>query len=307
MRETWIGDLKVSAIGLGCNNFGRALDEGQTALVVDAALDAGITYFDTASNYGSGRSERLLGSTLGSRRDQVVISTKFGVAVPGWEESGGASPGYARKALERSLSELGTDYIDIWMIHRPDPDTPISDTLAVMQEAVEAGKIRQVGCSNFDSAQLAGALETSRATGFPSFVCDQVQYSLVHREPDENGLRELCAESGVALLPYYPLASGLLTGKTRRGETPRGRLRMDRYQRFLSEENFDIAEAVEAFARQRGLSMVEVALGWLLSREGVPCVTPGATRAEQVWANARAAEWEPGGDDLAELEGLAGG
>lgn len=305
MRTGAIGDIEVSVIGLGCNNLGRALDSEDSARVVNAALDAGITYFDTAGNYGSGRSERLLGDALGSRRPEVVISTKFGVPIPGWEGSGGASPRYARQAIERSLSELGTDYVDIWMLHKPDPDTPIAETLAVMGEAVVAGKARQIGCSNFDRSQLSEALDVSKSIGPPMFTCDQVEYSLVHRVPDSDGLRHLCVQSGVALLPFYPLASGLLTGKTRRGKEPQGRLQMERYQGFLVDANFDVAEEVERFAGDRGLSMVQVALGWLLSRDGVPCVTPGATRVEQVAANARAADWRPSAEDLAELELLA--
>lgn len=304
MRTSWIGDLEVSVVGLGCNNFGRALDKAGSAAVVDAALEVGISHFDTASNYGEGQSEAFLGAALGGRRDDVVVATKVGVPIPGWEGSGGAAPDYVRQVLERSLSELGTDYVDIYMVHFPDPKIPIEDTLAVMNVMVDEGKVRQIGCSNFDPAQLTEALAVSAEKGWPPFVCDQVQYSMVHREPEENGLAELCAESGVALLPYYPLASGLLTGKTRRGGEPQGRLKMDRYQEYLTDDNFDVAEAVERFAVERELSMVQVALGWLLSREAVPAVTAGATSPEQVRANAAAADWEPTADDLSALQEL---
>jgi aryl-alcohol dehydrogenase-like predicted oxidoreductase len=304
MRTSWIGDLEVSVVGLGCNNFGRALDKAGSAAVVDAALEVGISHFDTASNYGEGQSEAFLGAALGGRRDDVVVATKVGVPIPGWEGSGGAAPDYVRQVLERSLSELGTDYVDIYMVHFPDPKIPIEDTLSVMNVMVDEGKVRQIGCSNFDPAQLTEALAVSAEKGWPPFVCDQVQYSMVHREPEENGLAELCAESGVALLPYYPLASGLLTGKTRRGGEPQGRLKMDRYQEYLTDDNFDVAEAVERFAVERELSMVQVALGWLLSREAVPAVTAGATSPEQVRANAAAAEWEPTPDDLSALHEL---
>lgn len=304
MRTSWIGDLEVSVVGLGCNNFGRALDKAGSAAVVAAALEVGISHFDTASNYGEGQSEAFLGAALGGRRDDVVVATKVGVPIPGWEGSGGAAPDYVRQVLERSLSELGTDYVDIYMVHFPDPKIPIEDTLAVMNVMVDEGKVRQIGCSNFDPAQLTEALAVSAEKGWPPFVCDQVQYSMVHREPEENGLAELCAESGVALLPYYPLASGLLTGKTRRGGEPQGRLKMDRYQEYLTDDNFDVAEAVERFAVERELSMVQVALGWLLSREAVPAVTAGATSPEQVRANAAAAEWEPTPDDLSALQEL---
>lgn len=304
MRTSWIGDLEVSVVGLGCNNFGRALDKAGSAAVVAAALEVGISHFDTASNYGEGQSEEFLGAALGGSRDDVVIATKVGVPIPGWEGSGGAAPDYVRQVLERSLTELGTDYVDIYMVHFPDPKIPIEDTLAVMNVMVDEGKVRQIGCSNFDPAQLTEALAVSAEKGWPPFVCDQVQYSMVHREPEENGLAELCAESGVALLPYYPLASGLLTGKTRRGGEPQGRLKMDRYQEYLTDDNFDVAEAVERFAVERELSMVQVALGWLLSREAVPAVTAGATSPEQVRANAAAADWEPTPDDLSALQEL---
>lgn len=304
MRTSWIGDLEVSVVGLGCNNFGRALDKAGSAAVVAAALEVGISHFDTASNYGEGQSEEFLGAALRGSRDDVVIATKVGVPIPGWEGSGGAAPDYVRQVLERSLTELGTDYVDIYMVHFPDPKIPIEDTLAVMNVMVDEGKVRQIGCSNFDPAQLTEALAVSAEKGWPPFVCDQVQYSMVHREPEENGLAELCAESGVALLPYYPLASGLLTGKTRRGGEPQGRLKMDRYQEYLTDDNFDVAEAVERFAVERELSMVQVALGWLLSREAVPAVTAGATSPEQVRANAAAADWEPTPDDLSALQEL---
>jgi aryl-alcohol dehydrogenase-like predicted oxidoreductase len=307
MRTAKLGDLDVSAIGLGCNNFGRALDADGSAAVVNAALEAGVTYFDTASNYGEGQSESFLGAALGSRRQEVVIGTKFGVPVSGWEGSGGASPDYVRKATERSLRELGTDYIDLLMIHFPDPETPIGDTLDAMGALVDQGKVRQIGCSNFDPTQLTEALDVSEQNALPGFVGNQVQYSILHREPETSGLDQLCLDRGVGLLPFYPLGNGLLTGKTRRGEPPKGRLQMDRYQEYLTDENFDLAEAVEAFARERDLSMVEVALGWLLAQEAVPAVTPGATRAEQVAGNARAAEWAPSLDDLAELGRVLGG
>lgn len=304
MRTGRIGQLEVSVVGLGCNNFGRALDKTQSAAVVDAALDAGMNHFDTASNYGEGRSESFLGAALGNRRDEVVIATKVGVAIPGWEGSGGARPNYVRQVLERSLTELGTDYVDLYMIHFPDQETPIEETLEVMGELVEEDMVREIGCSNFDLAQLTEALDVSGQKGWRSFVCDQVQYSMVHREPENNRLARLCVERGVALLPFYPLASGLLTGKTRRGHEPQGRLKMDRYQDFLTDENFDLVEALERFASERGLTMVQVALGWLLAQEAVPAVTAGATSPEQVAANARAAEWEPTAQELEDLSAI---
>lgn len=304
MRTGFIGGLEVSAVGLGCNNLGRALDaEGSTA-VVRAALEAGITYFDTASNYGEGRSESLLGAALGSDREGVVISTKFGVPVPGWEESGGAGPEYAVRATERSLRQLDTEWIDLLMIHFPDPKTPIADTIGAMHELVEAGKVREIGCSNFDATQLAEAARAS--SGGPGIICDQVEYSLAHRSPETDGTLAACRSLGAALLPYYPLASGLLTGKVRRGEKPTGRLGMERYQRFLTEENFELVDALSVYAAEHGITMPQLALGWLLSVDGVPSVTAGATRPEQVAANAAAADWQPAERDLLALETMLG-
>jgi aryl-alcohol dehydrogenase-like predicted oxidoreductase len=307
MRTAWIGDLEVSVVARGCNNFGRALDKAGSKEVVEAALEVGINHFDTASNYGEGQSESFLGAALGKRRDDVVIATKVGVAISGWEGSGGAAPQYVRQVLERSLTELGTDFVDVYMVHFPDPETPIEDTLAVMSAMLDEGKVRQIGCSNFDPGQLTEALAVSAERGWPPFVCDQVQYSMLHRDPEGNGLADLCLEEGVALLPYYPLANGLLTGKTKRGGEPQGRLRMARYQEYLTDENFDVVEAVDGFASARDLSMVQVALGWLLAQEAVPAVTAGATSPDQVRANAKAADWEPSTEDLAALEDLLGG
>jgi aryl-alcohol dehydrogenase-like predicted oxidoreductase len=301
MRTAGIGSLQVSVVGLGCNNLGRALDSAGSSDVVRAALDVGITYFDTASNYGDGRSEAFLGAALGKNRDDVVIGTKFGVPVPGWEGSGGAAPDYVRKATERSLRELGTDHIDLLMIHFPDPKTPIVETLGSMQVLVEQGKVREIGCSNFNGAQLDEAETAWNHIGTAHLACDQVEFSLVHPDPIVDGTLDACRRLGMALLPYYPLASGLLTGKVRKGETPSGRLQMDRYQRFLTDENFDLVEDLEGYASERSITMPQLALGWLLSVDGVPAVTAGATRPDQVRANARAAEWRPTDDDLEQL------
>jgi len=306
MRTTQIGSLETSVIGLGCNNFGRALDAEQSAAVVRAALDAGITFFDTASNYGEGRSESFLGAALGERREEVVVGTKFGVPVPGWPDSGGARPDYVRRAFERSVQELGTDYIDLYQLHFPDPMTPIADTLETMNELVKEGKVREIGCSNFDTGQLREALAVSAENALASFVSDQVQYSMVHREPETSGLADICLDTGVALIPFYPLASGLLTGKTRRGRPPQGRLQMERYQSFLTDENFDLVERLEVYANERDVTMVQVALGWLLAQEAVPMVTVGATSAEQVAANAAAAVWQPTSENLATLTAVLG-
>ena len=304
MRTARIGTLEVSKVGLGCNNFGRALDEQGSAAVVHQALDAGVTFFDTSSNYGEGRSERYLGLALGGRRAEVVIITKFGMPVPGVPDSGGARPEYIRRAVKRSLSELGTDYIDLYMLHRPDPATPIDDTLAELTRLVEAGTVREIGCSNLDADQLTEELESTRQSGGRAFIAHQIEYNLLHRNPESNGLKTLSAVNEIALLPYYPLANGLLTGKLRRGEQPQGRLSMGRYQDYLSERNFDVVDKLRTFAEERELSMVQVAIGWLLAMPEVPSVTPGATRPEQVLANVAAADWQPTADDLAVLDSI---
>lgn len=303
MRTARIGQLDVSVIGLGCNNFGRALDEEESAAVVRTALEHGVTYFDTARNYGNGHSEAFLAAALGSHREEVVIATKFG-SVPSRPDTGGATRADVRRTIDKSLTELRTDHIDLYQLHFPVLETPIGETLQALREQVEEGKVREIGCANFDATQLDEALMVSTDQGWPAFVSDQVHYSLVHREPETSGLVELCRASGIALLPYYPLASGLLTGKTRRGETPKGRLQIERYSRFLTDANFDLAEQVEAFARERGLTMGQVALRWLLTRPAVPSVTPGATRPEQVMDNVAAIEWDPSDGELATLNGL---
>lgn len=307
MRTAHIGSIEVSAIGLGCNNFGRALDQEGTNAVVAAALECGITFFDTSSNYGSGQSEGFLGNALGSHRDDVVIGTKFGQVIAGMEGSGGARPDYVRKIMERSLTGLGTDRIDLYQLHMPDPNTPIADTLGAMFELVEEGKALEIGCSNLDAAQLAEALAISDAAGQPRFISNQIEYSMINREPETNGLAQLAATENVALLPFYPLACGLLTGKKRKGEAVDGRLNMDRYQHFLTDSNYGIVEGLRDFADARDVTMPQVALGWLLAQPTVPSVTPGATRPEQVIANAAAASWEPTAEDLAQLASILEG
>jgi len=304
MRTAHLGTLEVSVIGLGCNNFGRAIDATQSARVVGAALDAGVTYFDTAGNYGEGRSESYLGAALGKRRGEVVIGTKFGMPVPGVPGSGGARPGYVRQAIERSLSQLGTDFIDLYQLHFPDPETSIEDTLGVMDDLKKEGKVIEIGCCNLDAAQLATALRSSSEGGWAAFLSNQVEYSLIRRDPETDGLAEVCADAGVALLPFYPLANGLLTGKIRRGEAPQGRLGTERYRGFLTGDNFDVVERLDVYAKERGVTMVEVALGWLLTRDLVPAVTPGATTPEQIVSNAGASGWVPTAADLSALEAL---
>lgn len=304
MRTAPLGSLDVSVIGLGCNNFGRALDQEGTNEVVGKCLEVGINFFDTASNYGEAKSEGFLANALGSHRDEVVIGTKFGLEIPGFEQSGGARPEYVRAAIERSLTQLQTDRIDLFQLHFPDPDTPIEETLGAMSELVDEGKVIEIGCSNLSAEQMTEAAEASRATGSSRFVSNQIEYSMVNREVEANGLVGAAVAEGFALLPFYPLASGLLTGKKRQGQPVEGRLNMDRYQRFLTDENYAVAERLRAFADKVGQDMPVVALAWLLAQPNVPSVTPGATKPEQVVSNAKAAEWIPSDSELAELAEL---
>ena len=306
MKYVGIGSLQISTIGLGCNNFGRALDPQGSVTVVDAAIDHGINFFDTADNYGQGRSEAYLGAALGSRRDEVVVASKFSVPVPGVEGSGGARPEYIRQAIERSLNQLGTDRIDLYQLHKPDPETPIADTIGTLADLVNEGKVVEIGCTNLDAEQLSEALDASRSAGQPLFVSNQIEYSMLHRAPETNGLSDVAADNGVALLPFYPLACGMLTGKAVRSGTQIGRLSMDRYQHYLSDANFDVVDELAQFCQEHGVAMAQVALGWLLSRESVPSVTPGATTVEQVASNVGAAEWNPTTEQLSRLDSIIG-
>jgi aryl-alcohol dehydrogenase-like predicted oxidoreductase len=305
MRTARLGSIDVPVVGVGCNNVGRTLDLEATRRVVDAALDRGLSFFDSSDNYGGGTSERLLARALGSRRSDVVILTKFGSEIPGVDGSGGARPEYVRSAVRRSLAELNTDWIDVYLLHKPDPDTPIAETLGAMWDLMDEGVVREIGCSNLDAVQLAEALETAHEAGRPAFVANQVEYSLANPAPWTNGLRDLAVAHDVALLPFYPLASGMLTGKVIRGQAPEGRLQMDRYRSFRSAANFNLVDRLRPFAAERGLTMVQVALGWLLAQPEVPVVSPGATKPEQIVSNATAADWQPSAEDLATLDALA--
>jgi aryl-alcohol dehydrogenase-like predicted oxidoreductase len=285
-----IGSLEVSIVGLGCNNFGRRLDSNATSAVVDAALDAGITFFDTADVYGSTRSEEYLGRALGRRRDDVVVATKFGAAVD--EQRNGASPGYVRQAIEDSLSRLGTDHIDLYQLHTPDPTVPIGETLGALDELVTAGKVREIGCSNFSAEQLREA-EQATGDGASRFASVQNEYSLLHREPEGEVLPE-CERLGIAFIPYFPLANGLLTGKYRRGrDAPAGsRLDSRRGERLLTDRNLAVVEQLLEFSESRGHTILELAFSWLLTPPVVASVIAGATSSEQARSNAAAASWE---------------
>lgn len=294
-----IGSLEVSVVGLGCNNFGTRLDAAETANVVAASLDAGVDFFDTADSYGVGLSEEYLGRALGERRDEVVIATKFGSQRG--ELEGGARPAYVRRAVERSLRKLGTDRIDLYQLHRPDPETPIADTLGALDDLVREGKVREIGCSNFSVAQLRAAGAAVSGDG-ARFVSVQNEYSLFQREP-ESGMLEECRRLGIALIPYFPLASGLLTGKYRRdAPVPDDTRLTGQFEAGeVSEENLDRVEALIELAEARGHTILDLAISWLLARDVVASVIAGATKPEQVRANA-AAGWRLEADDLAAID-----
>jgi aryl-alcohol dehydrogenase-like predicted oxidoreductase len=300
-----IGSLEVSVVGLGCNNFGMRIGRKETAAVVDAALNAGINFFDTADIYGGTKSETYLGEALGSRRDEIVLATKFGAPYEGHD--GGASAPYIRTAVEDSLTRLGTDRIDLYQQHVPDQKTPIAETIGTLVELVAEGKIREFGCSNFTVDMLS---EAAAATpdGSPGFVSVQNQYNILYREP-EDGVLEWCDRSGVAFLPYFPLASGLLSGKYRPGEPPPEGTRLagmgDRAASQLSDERLAAVAALDELAQGAGHTVLDLAFGWLLSRPAIASVIAGATRPEQIAANVAAGTWRPPAEVLAAVETIA--
>jgi len=308
MTYRQLGDsgLTVSTVGLGCNNFGRRLDQEGTNAVVRQALDSGITLFDTADIYGQGASEEMLGLALGSERENVVVATKFGMDMqgangPDWGVRG--SRRYIRKAVEASLRRLGTDWIDLYQLHRPDPQTPIEETLAALDELVREGKVRYVGSSNFTGWQVVDADWTARAAGTSRFISAQNEYSLLERDVEDE-LVPACEHVGVGLLPFFPLASGLLTGKYRRGEAAPAGTRLAGMADRLAAADWDTIERLEAYAAQRDLRPIDVAIGGLAAQPAVASVIAGATRAEQVVENVQAGLWEPSADDLAELDDI---
>lgn len=298
-----IGSLAVSVVGLGCNNFGTRLDAQASAAVVEAALAAGVTLFDTADIYGMGRSEEYLGRLLAPHRDRVVIATKFGMAMGNGRK--GAHPDYIRRAAEDSLRRLRTDRIDLYQLHRPDPDTPIADTLGALDELVRGGKVREIGCSYFTARELQESARASAGAGVARFVSVQNEYSLVHREPEQEVLGA-CEGQGLAFLPYYPLASGLLTGKYRRGAVPPGGTRLTTNpewgRRFLTDANLGMVDRLSALAAGRGHTMLELAISWLLDRPVVASVIAGASSPAQLKANVAAAGWRLTAEDRSAIQ-----
>ena len=300
-----VGSLPVTVVGIGCNNFGSRIDEKRSHEVVNAALDTGINFFDTADMYANGKSEELLGQALGGRRSDVIIATKFGQVMEG--QGRGARPNYIRKAFQASLRRLNTDYVDLYQLHLPDPDVPIAETLGALDELVKAGQVREIGCSNFSAEQLREAEAASAARpGSARFVSVQNEYSLLHREPEDAVLAE-CKRQGLAFLPFFPLKSGLLTGKYRKGKPiPEGTrvAKFERYRQLLTDENLDKVESLIDFAESRGHTLLELAFSWLLAHRVVTSVIAGATSEEQVRNNAAAATWKLTATDLEEIDSL---
>jgi aryl-alcohol dehydrogenase-like predicted oxidoreductase len=311
MRYRRLGEsgLMVSVVGLGCNNFGSRIDADRSQAVVHAALDAGITLFDTADAYGErGRSEEYLGAALKGRRDDVVIATKFGADMaggngPDWGARGARR--YIARAVESSLRRLDTDWIDLYQLHFPDSATPIEETLAALDDLVHAGKVRYLGHSNFAGWQVADAAWVARTRGLAPFVSAQNHYHLLRREVEAE-LVPACQRFGLGLLPYFPLASGLLTGKYRRGaDAPAGtRLAAERFAPRLEQAPWDTIEALERYASARGIGLLDVAIGGLAAQPAVASVIAGATTPEQVRANVAAGAWQPTADDLTTLDQL---
>jgi aryl-alcohol dehydrogenase-like predicted oxidoreductase len=302
--------LAVSAIGLGCNNLGRPGTATESAAgvreVVDAALDCGLTFFDVADVYGAprGRSEELLGTALAGRRDRAVIATKFGMDMQGAngpDFGARGARGYVRRAVESSLRRLGTDWIDLYQLHRPDPATPLAETLGALDDLVTAGLIRYVGHCNLAGWQVADAAWSARSHHLVAPVGAQNHYSLLEREA-EREVVPACREFDVGVLPYFPLANGLLTGKYRRGQAPPAGSRLAARERLLADAPWDRIEALRSFAKERELTMTAVAIGWLVAQPVVGCVIAGATSAGQVAANAAAAQWRPTQEDLVRLD-----
>ena len=306
METRKLGSLDVSVVGLGCNNFGMRCDEAQSAAVVNAAIDAGINFFDTADVYGGTRSETFLGKALGRRRDEVVIATKFASPVDSDPEHRGASARWIAQAVEDSLRRLGTDHIDLYQQHRPDDQVPLEETIGALDKLVRDGKVLELGNSNFSGELIKQAESISSAKGQARFVSAQNELNLLRRRARDEVL-PACTEVGIGFLPFFPLASGLLTGKYRRGEgTPEGTrlagMPEERKSQVLTDRNFSRLEALSTFAEERDHTLLDLAFAWLMALPGMTSVIAGATKPEQVKTNAAAAGWTLDQSDLDQID-----
>ncbi len=304
-RQLGRSGLKVSVVGLGCNNFGGRSDEQASVRVIQAALDSGITLFDTSDTYGGGKSEEYLGRALKGSRDDVLIATKFGNSMGDSPYMAGGSRRYVHRAVEASLRRLGTEYIDLYQMHIPDPQTPIEETLSALDDLTRAGKIRYVGSSNFSGWQIADADWVAQSRGYERFISAQNHYNLLNRDA-EREVVPACERFDIGILPFFPLASGMLTGKYHRNEEPPEGTRLAgsprARERYFSDAGWDKVQKLTDFAEQRDLSLLQIAIGWLAAQPQISSVIAGATKPEQVEANVRAAEWVPSEEDLAEID-----
>ena len=300
--------LRVSTVGLGCNNFGMKLDEAQTGAVINAAIDAGITLFDTADMYGArGGSETHMGAVLGAKRKDIVLASKFGMAMDDAGHKLGGSRGYMMKAVEDSLTRLRTDWLDLYQLHQPDPRTPIDETLRALQDLVSQGKVRYIGCSNLPAWQMVEAHFEAELANVGGFVSAQEEYNLLNRAIEKDVL-PVARKYGFGILPYFPLASGLLTGKYKRDAMPEG-ARLTAMPKFanrtyVTDANFDKVEALDAFAQEHGHTLLELAFGWLLAEGATASVIAGATKPEQIASNVAAAGWTLSAEEKAAVDAI---
>jgi aryl-alcohol dehydrogenase-like predicted oxidoreductase len=306
-----LGQLQVSVVGLGCYDFGMTIDADQTREVVDAAIDAGINYFDTAESYGKGRSEEFLGQALGSRRSEVLIASKWGHTVSLADGERGGDPAQVRKRLEASLQRLGTDHIDHYQLHRPDPETPPEETLGCLAELRDEGKIREIGCTHFSAAELEQSAAAATEHGLAPYPSVQNHYSLLTRDPETDGVFDTCEQLGITFVPYFPLESGLLTGKYRLGQDRPEDSRLvkwgDRADAFIDDTKLAVVERLIAWCQRRDRSLLELAISWHTSHRLVASVIAGATRPSQIEANVAAAGWALTAEDRAEVDALIAG
>ena len=311
METRRIGILDVSVVGLGCNNFGMTIDADATRAVVDTAIEAGITYFDTAESYGQGQSEEFLGRALAGRRDQVLVASKWGFTASPDEGKRCGEPAHVRASLEASLTRLGMDHVDHYQLHRPDPDTPVADTLGVLAELRREGKIREIGCTGFSAEQLREAASVAAEVGVAGYPSVQNHYSLITRAPETDGVLEFCAATGTGFVPYFPLESGLLTGKYRAGEALPENSRLARWgkrgQAFIDDDKLAVVARLTSWAEARGHTLLELAMSYLASNPVVSTVIAGCTSPEQVRSNVAAAGWALSETERAEVRAVITG
>ena len=305
-----LGSLQVSVVGLGCNNFGMTIDAAATKGVVDAAIDAGINYFDTAESYGQGQSEEFLGQALGSRRGDVLVASKWGHTVSLKEGDRGGDPAVVRRSLEATLQRLGTDYVDHYQLHRPDPATPVEETLGALEDLRAEGKVREIGITHFTAAEVDGAAAAAQRSGRAPFPSLQNHYSLLTRAPETDGVLEACARHDLVFVPYFPLESGLLTGKYRQGEDRPADSRLSRWGKradaFIDDDKLATVARLGGWCEGKGHTLLELAMSWLVTNPQIATVIAGATRPEQVLANVAAAGWALTAAERAEVDALLG-